>query len=185
MMPFFFKAVRSGFGNRISYENNVNIVTTAQRACNRFYSHLVLWVPGTLATILTSLLHCFLSVITSLSSESVIPVTISSIHLLLGRLLLLPSLHASNIPFSNPSDRTTCPKNPSFLLIAVCCDISSSSIPISTHTLSVIFFSIHEDSQTEKNPKPNVHDAGIVSINFLQQLKTTLFGRAGVESASE
>ena len=60
----------------------------------------------------------FLSVVTSLSSATFIPVTscISSIHFLLGRPLLLPSPHASIIPFSNPSDRITCPKNPSFRL---------------------------------------------------------------------
>src|SRR6218665_246737 len=63
--------------------------------------HLVLSVPGTLTTVKTSLLHCFLSVITSLSSAGFIPVTscISSIHFLVGRpLLLLPSPHASIIP---------------------------------------------------------------------------------------
>src|SRR6218665_49466 len=94
---------------------------------------------------MASLLHCFLSFVTSLSSASFIPVTscISSIHLLLG-FLLLSSPHASIIPFSNPSDRTTCPKNPSFLLIAVCCSVSSSSIPISMCTFSLVFFSIHE-----------------------------------------
>src|SRR6218665_620455 len=92
-----------------------------------------------------SLLHCFLSVVTSISSASFIPVTScsSSIHLLLG-LLLLPSPHASIIPFSNPSDSITCPKKPSFLLIAVCRRISSSSIPISNRTLSLVFFSIHD-----------------------------------------
>ena len=64
-------------------------------------------------------LHCFLSVVTSLGSASFIPVTscISSIHFLLGRpFLLLPSPCASIIPFSNPSDRITCSKNPNFLL---------------------------------------------------------------------
>src|SRR6218665_1369201 len=53
------------------------------------------------ATVFTSLLHCFLSVATSLSSASFIPVTscISSIHFLLGRpLLLLPSPYDSIIP---------------------------------------------------------------------------------------
>src|SRR6218665_1240320 len=96
---------------------------------------------------MASLLHCFLSVIMSLSSASFIPVTlcISSIHLLLFHpfLLLLPSPHASIIPFSNPSDCITCPTNPSFLRIAVCCSVSSSSIPISNRTLSLVFFSIH------------------------------------------
>src|SRR6218665_3275210 len=54
---------------------------------------------------------------------------ISSIHFLLGcPLLLLPFPCASIIPFSNPSDRITCPKNPSFLLSAVCCGVSSSQI---------------------------------------------------------
>src|SRR6218665_2520061 len=91
--------------------------------------HLVLSVPGTPPTIMASLCYCFLS----LSSTSFIPVTscISSVHLLLGRpLLLIRSPHASILPFSNPSDRITCPKNPSFLLIAVYCSVSSSSIPI-------------------------------------------------------
>src|SRR6218665_2119765 len=91
---------------------------------------------------MTSLLHCFLSIVASLNSASLIPVTscISSIHLLLGRpLLLLPSLHASIIRFSNPSDRKTCPKNPSFVLIAVCCSVSSSSVPIFKRTLSLVF----------------------------------------------
>src|SRR6218665_950537 len=70
------------------------------------FHHLVLSVPGTLATIMASLLHCFLSEVTSLSSSIFIPVTscISSIHLLIGRpLLLLPFPPASIIPFSNPS----------------------------------------------------------------------------------
>ena len=95
--------------------------------------HPMLSVPETLETTMTSLLHCFLSIIVYLSSASFILVTscISSIHLLLGRpLLRLPSPHASIIRFSNPSDRITCPKNPSFILIAVCCSISSSSISI-------------------------------------------------------
>src|SRR6218665_2215476 len=46
--------------------------------------------------------------------------------------------------FSIPSHRVTCPKNPSFLLSAVCCSISSSSIPISMRTLSLVFFSVHD-----------------------------------------
>src|SRR6218665_1581022 len=46
--------------------------------------------------------------------------------------------------FSSPSDRITCPKNPSFLLSAVCCSVSSSSIPISVRTLSLVFFSVHD-----------------------------------------
>src|SRR6218665_1022190 len=46
-------------------------------------------------------------------------------------------------PFS-PSDCITCPKNPSFLLSAVCCSVSSSSIPISMRTLSLVFFSVHD-----------------------------------------
>src|SRR6218665_557223 len=79
-------------------------------------------------------------------SASFIPVTscISVIHLLLGHpLLLLPSPHASIIPFSNPSDRITCPKNPSFLLNAVCYSVSFSSISTSNRTLSLVIFSIH------------------------------------------
>src|SRR6218665_553408 len=83
----------------------------------------------------------------SLSSASFIPVTsfISSIHVLLGRpLLLLPSPNASIILFSSPSDRITCPKNPSFLLSSVCCSVSSSSIPISMRTLSLVFSSVHD-----------------------------------------
>src|SRR6218665_3347898 len=68
----------------------------------------------------------------------------SSIHFLIGRpLLLLPSPYASIILFSSPSDRITCPKNPSFLLSAVCCSVSFSSIPISMRTLSLVFFSVH------------------------------------------
>src|SRR6218665_1728935 len=51
---------------------------------------------------------------------------------------------ASIILFSSPSDRITCPKNPSFLLSAVRCSVSSSSIPISMHTLSLFFFSVHD-----------------------------------------
>src|SRR6218665_1641448 len=46
--------------------------------------------------------------------------------------------------FFSPSDRITCPKNPSFLLSAVCCSVSSSSIPISMRTLSLVFFSVHD-----------------------------------------
>src|SRR6218665_2174187 len=69
-------------------------------------------VLSALATVLTSFLDCFPSVVTSLSSASFIPVTscISSIYFLLGRpLLLLPSPYASIILFSNLSDRMTCP----------------------------------------------------------------------------
>src|SRR6218665_365 len=96
-----------------------------------YIHYVVLSALGALATILTSLLQCFHSVITSLSSTSFLPVTscISSIHLLLRLpLLLLPSPFASIIPFSNPSDSITCPKNPSFLLIAICCSVSSSHL---------------------------------------------------------
>src|SRR6218665_1721410 len=113
-------------------------------------NHLVTLVLSTcrvLATVLTIFLQCFLSVVTSLSSASFIPVPscISSIHFLLGRsLLLLPSPYANIILFSSPSDRIICPKNPSFLLSAVCCSVSSSSIPISMRTLSLVFFSIHD-----------------------------------------
>src|SRR6218665_289338 len=108
--------------------------------------HLVLSTRRVLATVLTILLQCFLSAVTSLSSASFIPVTscILSIHFLLGHpLLLLPSPCASIILFSSPSDRITCPKNPSFLLGAACCNVSSS-IPISMRTLSLVFFSIHD-----------------------------------------
>src|SRR6218665_2975310 len=45
--------------------------------------------------------------------------------------------------FFSPSDRITCPKNPGFLLSTVCCSVSTSSIPISMHTLSLVFFSVH------------------------------------------
>lgn len=53
--------------------------------------HLVLSVPGTLPTAMVNLLHCFFSVVMSLSSASFVPVIscISSINLLLGRPLLL------------------------------------------------------------------------------------------------
>src|SRR6218665_1640393 len=57
-----------------------------------------------------------------------------------------PSISVCHIIlFSSPSDRITCPKNPSFLLSAVCCSVSSSSIPISMRrpTLSLVFFSVH------------------------------------------
>src|SRR6218665_2108614 len=64
-------------------------------------------------------------------------------HFLLGcPLLLFPSPYASIILFSSLSDRITCPKNPSFLLSAVCCSILSSSTPISMRTLSSVFFSV-------------------------------------------
>src|SRR6218665_3204298 len=102
------------------------------------YLYLVLSTLGALATVFTSLFYCFLSVVTSLSSASFISVTscVSSIHFRIGRpFLLLPSPCASFIPFSNPSDRITCSKNPNFLLSAVCCCVSSS-IPISMRTLS-------------------------------------------------
>src|SRR6218665_7350 len=113
--------------------------------CVQSPCHLVLSTRRVLATVLTILLQCFLSAVTSLSSASFIPVTscISSIHFLLGRPLLLPSPNASIILFSSSSDRITCPKNPSFLLSAVCCSVSSSSIPISMRTLSLVFFSVH------------------------------------------
>src|SRR6218665_3184891 len=109
--------------------------------------YLVLSTLEALVTVFTSRFHCFLSAVTSHSSASFIPVTscISSIHFLLGcPLLLLPSPYASIILFSSPSDRITCPKNPSFLLSAVCCSVSSSSIPISMRTLSLVFFSVHD-----------------------------------------
>src|SRR6218665_1660058 len=83
----------------------------------------------------------------SFSSACFIPVTscISSIYLLLDRLLrLLPSLRASIISFSNPFDCITCPKNPSFLIITICCSVSSSYSPISNLTLSLVFFSVHD-----------------------------------------
>src|SRR6218665_2249370 len=57
---------------------------------------------------------------------------------------VLPSPHANIIPFSNPSDRITWPKNPSFFFIAVCCSVLYSSAPISNHTLSLVFFSVHD-----------------------------------------
>src|SRR6218665_1561579 len=63
---------------------------------------------------------------------------------LIHPLLLLPSQCACIIHFSSPSDRITCPKNSSFLLSAVCCSVSSSSIPISMRTLSLVFFSVHD-----------------------------------------
>src|SRR6218665_1173688 len=95
--------------------------------------HLVLPTRRVLATVLTILLQCFLSAVTSLSPASFIPVTscISSTHFLLRRpLLLLPSPCASIILFSSSSDSITCLKNPSFLLSAVCCSVSFSSIPL-------------------------------------------------------
>src|SRR6218665_568834 len=121
--------------------------------------HLVLSTRRVLATVLTILLQCFLSAVTSLSSASFIPVTscISSIHFLLGRpLLLLPSPCASIILFSSPSDRITCPKNPSYLLSAVCCSVSSSSIPISMRTLSLVFFSVHDRYSLHLPPYPHL-----------------------------
>src|SRR6218665_2215818 len=69
--------------------------------------HLVLSTRRVLPTVLTILLQCFLSAVTSLSSASFIPVTscISSIHFLGRPLLLLRSPYASIILFSSPSDR--------------------------------------------------------------------------------
>src|SRR6218665_1555098 len=66
--------------------------------------HLVLSTRRVLATVLTILLQCFLSAVTSLSYASIIPVTscISSIHFLLGRpLLLLASIIPASL-FSPP-----------------------------------------------------------------------------------
>src|SRR6218665_446656 len=126
------------------------ITTRLQMEIGMFFCpspcHLVLSTRQVLATVLTILLQCFLSAVTFLSSASFIPVTscISSIHFLLGHpLLLFPSPYASIILFSSPSDRITCPKNRSFLLSAVCCSVSSSSIPITMRTLSLVFFSVH------------------------------------------
>src|ERR1700733_1992445 len=45
---------------------------------------------------------------------------------------------------SNPFDLMICPKNPSFLLIAICCNVSSFSTPIFRRTSSFVFFSIHD-----------------------------------------
>src|SRR6218665_4202601 len=55
-----------------------------------------------------------------------------------------PPPSISIIPFSNPSDCITCPKNPNFLFSAVCCSVSSSYIPISMRTLSLVFFCVHD-----------------------------------------
>src|ERR1700733_12578089 len=93
------------------------------------------------------LLHCFLSSVASLSSTKFIPVLscISFIYFILGRpLFLLPSPHANIISFSNPFDLMICPKNPSFLLNAICCSVSSFSTPIFRRTSSFVFFSIHD-----------------------------------------
>src|SRR3984885_8958132 len=92
------------------------------------------------------LLHCLLSIVASLNCAKFISVLscISSIHFFLGRpLFLLPSPHAIIISFSNPFDLMICPKNPSFLLIAICCNVSSFSTPIFRRTSSFVFFSIH------------------------------------------
>src|SRR6218665_3221841 len=108
--------------------------------------------------------------VTSLSSASFIPVTscISSIHFLLGRpLLLFPSPCASIILFSSPSNCITCPKNPSFLLSAVCCSVSSSSIPISMRTLSLVFFSVHDILCILIPPYPHLTCIDLFSIFFV------------------
>src|SRR6202046_1376251 len=94
-------------------------------------------------------IHPLFSWSTSFSSSfsTFIPVLscISSIHFFLGRpLFLLPSSHAIIISFSNPFDLMICPKNPSFLLIAICCNVSSFSTPIFRRTSSFVFFSIHD-----------------------------------------
>src|SRR3984885_9079676 len=109
--------------------------------------HLVLSAPGALAINMMYLLHCLLSIVASLNSAKFIPVLscISSIHFFLGRpLSLLPSPRAIIISFSNPFDLMICPKNPSFLLIAICCNVSSFSTPIFRRTSSFVFFSIHD-----------------------------------------
>src|SRR5688572_23871181 len=93
------------------------------------------------------LLHFFLSEVASLNSARFIPVLscISSIHFFLGRpLFFFPSPQANIISFSSPSARMTCPKNPSFLRNAICCNDSSFSIPISMRTPSFVFFSIQD-----------------------------------------
>src|SRR5688572_5367695 len=65
--------------------------------------------------------------------------------LFLGRpLFFFPSPQANIISFSSPSARMTCPKNPSFLRNAICCNDSSFSIPISMRTPSFVFFSIQD-----------------------------------------
>src|ERR1700733_7149973 len=93
------------------------------------------------------LLHCLLSIVASLNVAKFISVfsCISFIHFFLGRpLFLLPSPHAIIISFSNPFDLMICPKNLSFLLIAICCNVSSFSTPIFRRTSSFVFFSIHD-----------------------------------------
>src|SRR5688572_26545387 len=92
------------------------------------------------------LLHFFLSEVASLNSARFIPVLscISSIRFFLGRRLFFFPSPQANIIFSSPSARMTCPKNPSFLRNAICCNDSSFSIPISMRTPSFVFFSIQD-----------------------------------------
>src|SRR6218665_3980798 len=112
------------------------------------YSHLVLSVLGTLATLMASRLYFFFSVVMSqfhqLHSSYFMYLIHPSSPWSSSSPPSLPTPHASIIPLSNPSDRISCPKNRSFLLIAVCCNISSSSTPISNRTLSLVFFSVHD-----------------------------------------
>src|SRR6218665_3960356 len=131
--------------------------------------HLVLSTSRVLATVLTILLQCFLSAVTSLSSASFIPVRyfMYLIHPFspCRPLLLLPSPYASIILFSSPSDRKTCPKNPSFLLSAVCCSISSSSIPISMCTF--ISLLLHPRYSLHLPPYPHLTCVDLFSIFFV------------------
>src|SRR3984885_11191532 len=84
-----------------------------------------------------SSIHCCLPQLRQIQSSSFM----YFIHpLFLGRpLFLLPSPHAIIISFSNPFDLMICPKNPSFLLIAICCNVSSFSTPIFRRTSSFVF----------------------------------------------
>src|SRR6218665_1597966 len=46
--------------------------------------------------------------------------------------------HKSKLGGHRVVEKIWCPKNPSFLLSTVCCSVSSSSIPISMRTLSLV-----------------------------------------------
>src|SRR6218665_2995306 len=103
---------------------------------------LVLSTRRVLATVLTNVFFLPTHLLVPPASFQLLHVSRPSIFSLV---VLFSSFHL-RVPasfFSSPSDCITCLKNPSFLLSAVCCSVSSSSIPISMRTLSLVFFSVH------------------------------------------
>src|SRR6218665_2241360 len=103
---------------------------------------LVLSTRRVLATVLTNVFFLPSHLLVPPASFQLLHVSRPSIFSLV---VLFSSFHLRIPPsFFFPFHRITCPKNPSFLLSAVCGSVSSSSIPISKRKLSLVFFSVHD-----------------------------------------